>query len=250
MTGRTERATRSVGAFRNFRNQGRPSLSSFVISAILALGLVGVFMFLFENAYLKARLDPDVFKSSYEFLLVAILGGAVSLAYKQFSAERDRQRDAIKILREMHTELLLNYNEVKAVRRTLQALLRCTSRIAAPEGAAVDFRVYKAQMESLSAAQMRFEIYMKRAKEKVLYFAQGADLEEQCKIIDEYLHGIFDEYQLCEKCPEDGQLSIEITALPKLAEFIGPFMKGSEFDLRFKQPAWKVLGGLSRAALM
>jgi hypothetical protein len=99
------------------RAQRRLPISSLVAS-MGVLASVGVLAFLLFGEHIKKLLEGGVYKLTYQFLL---LGGVVSLLYKEFSDERNRDQERRILLRKMHSELLDVFNSAKLVHRTLRA---------------------------------------------------------------------------------------------------------------------------------
>src|SRR5213596_2092945 len=103
-----------------------------VIVTVLALSLLGIIAFLVKPAQIKEQLGEDVFKLTYQFLLLVVIGGALSLIYQEFQYQRDQdakafERDAATreaergLQRQLLTEVVEAYNAAKKVRRLLRA---------------------------------------------------------------------------------------------------------------------------------
>jgi ABC-type bacteriocin/lantibiotic exporter with double-glycine peptidase domain len=61
----------------------------FVILTITVLSLLLAFIFIIYPENLKQRLDSEVFKLTYQFLMLIVLGGGVSLLFSIYSKTRD-----------------------------------------------------------------------------------------------------------------------------------------------------------------
>src|SRR5260370_8841026 len=100
------------------------SLLSIVISLIMLASLVGVGFFMVNGEAIRHAIGNDkIFESTYQFLLVTVIGGSTAFLYK----ELDYRRAQRVVLREMHAELLNAFNHAKAVRRHLRAHLSTVS---------------------------------------------------------------------------------------------------------------------------
>lgn len=159
-------------------SQRRISTTSVSIAITLTLASVGVLSFVFHctATAIKSRLDPDVFKLTYQFLLIVVLGGAVSLLYKEFSTERDQAQERRVLLRQMHSELLSAFNTAKKIRRTLRARVGYSPDNETTSTLIVHADDYREQIDLLMDAQLTFEVYSKRAKDRQLFFASGEEL--------------------------------------------------------------------------
>ena len=216
---------------------------------MVAFALVGIGAFLVYGRCIRNALAPEVFNLSYQFLLIVVIGGAVSLFYKEFSSERDRIQERHILLRQMHSELLSSYNAAKRVRRTLRACVEGSfdgESIEQPRIAAAD---YQKQMELLMDAQLAFEVYAKRAKDSELFFAQGEELGTECRKIEKYLNDVISEYEKNFTSFMGTPPGKPLKELPKLAEFIGPFQNADDFKTKFKDAFREVLSALTRAHL-
>src|SRR4029077_3709866 len=114
-----------------------------VIGTVVALSLLGIIAFLVKPAQIKEHLGEDVFKLTYQFLLLVVIGGALSLIYQEFQHHREeeskafeRERDDVakkkerdaatreaerSLQRQLLTEVVEAYNAAKKVRRLLRA---------------------------------------------------------------------------------------------------------------------------------
>ncbi len=240
---------RNKASLYQFFFQHQFSMSSVLILTTLILAMAGVISFLIFGSHIKAALEPELFSVSYQFLLIVVLGGAVSLLYKQFSTEQDRDRERRLILRQMHSELLDAFNVAKRVRRTVRARVGYTSDRQALGLRYIIGADYREQMDALMEAQLKFEVYAKRAVERELYFAQGEELNAQCGKIEDYLRQIIKEYEINLTNFDETFPGKQLADLPKLAEFIGPLEEGGKFDINFKCVSSAMLSGLSKASL-
>jgi hypothetical protein len=214
---------------------------------MLLLASIGVLAFLIFGQQISKRLETEVYKQTYQFLLLVVVGGAVSLVYKEFSDEQVRYEERRILLRKMHSELLDVFNSAKLVRRTLRARIGYSHDREAMMHRVVKDSDYREQMAILMVSQLKFEVYSKQATDRVLFFTQGERLRKSYRTIEHYLRQIIEEYEINLITFAEAPLGKPLSELPKLAEFIGPFQKDLEFDVNFKLPFRDVLSELSRA---
>jgi hypothetical protein len=62
-----------------------------IATFITILAAVGVFMFLKFQTYLKANIDLELFKYCFQFLLLVVIGGAVTLLFTSYTKLRDEK---------------------------------------------------------------------------------------------------------------------------------------------------------------
>jgi hypothetical protein len=81
-----------------------------VLSAVAGLCFLGTICFLLWPTELKQRLGDDVFKLTYQFLLLVVIGGALSFLYQEFQHQRE-QREAERVLQRQFLVDLLEVNQ-------------------------------------------------------------------------------------------------------------------------------------------
>jgi hypothetical protein len=209
---------------------------------LLAGGLVIVFIVWPERT--KQFLpDPDLFKLTYQFLLITVIGGGVALLFKQL----DRLRTMRESLREMHAELLQAFNQAKTVRRHLRAQLGTVDTV--DPDAHVSAELYDNEIQSLSDAQLTFETHAKRAKHTSLWFSRDPGLAEPLGKVEQYLNDIVKEHQKERSHFSGTPPQRRIADLPKLLEFIGPYGQAKAFKTEFQEPIRDALDSLGKAVL-
>ena len=227
------------------------------ISLTIGLGIVGVIAFIVGRSALEAWLGVEVFKLSYQFLLIIVIGGAISLLYSQF-AKRQAEANKIKeearaikserkaLQRKFRTEFLQSYNAAKGIRRLLRAKARAITEV---NGAKVEMIVvspYDKQAQQLVHVQLQFETLKEEVESRKDLFSGVPELQDlyaKLGTIESYLNEIVGEYEDKFNLFHKGDLQ-PISLFPKLAEFIGPFETANDFKTRFKQPAKEIVGGL------
>jgi len=210
---------------------------------LFAAGFVAVFMAWPEATKEFLGNDEDLFKLTYQFLLITVIGGGVALVFKQL----DRLREMRQSLREMHAELLQAFNQAKTVRRQLRAQLGTV--VAIDPSAQVSAELYDDQLNSLSDAQLIFEIYAKRASDRALWFWGNPRLSDPLRKVETYLNDIIKEHQKERTGFSGTPPRRPIGELSKLAEFIGPYDQADDFKKNFKYPMRDALGALGKAVL-
>lgn len=220
------------------------SFLSFLIFAIVSVALLGIYGYIFHSAFIKGLIgDGKIYELTYQFLLISVIGGSIAWLYKTF----DHFRGKRSALREMHTELMHAYNQAKRVRRKLRAIL-CTANEINPSTEIISTD-YEEQMEELSDAQLTFEVFAKRAEDSGLWFLGSKTLANSLKTIEEYLNQILKEYQ-SEFAKFSGDIpKRQLSQLPKLMEFIGPFDEAKDFQKCFKYPIRDALKALGKVIL-
>ena len=235
--------------FPEFHGRRRFSPASAFIVATVTLASFGVLAFLFFGSEIRMKLQAEVFSLSYQFLLIVVIGGAISLVYKEFTVEQEQDRERRNFLRQMHSGLLSTFNAAKRVRRTLRAEVGFSAEIEIMKGRELTAAAYREQMDSLMEAQLTFEVHAKQADDHSLFFAHGEQLAPDFKRIEEYLRQIIEEYERCFVNFTGTPAAMALADLPKLAEFIGPDNVKGDFHRNFKFAFRDVLSALSKASL-
>lgn len=209
---------------------------------LVALGLVFIFIKYPDETKLFLG-DEEVFKLTFQFLLITAVGGGVALLYKQL----EHIREIRKSLREMHAELLDAFNLAKKVRRELRAQLGTREKINPDE--MITAEMYEKQMELISDAQMVFEVHAKRGEDSSLWFWGDPRLSEPLSKVESYLNDILKEYQDELSKFSGTPPARKLEDLKKLTEFIGPYTEESKFAEEFKYPIRVALQALGKAVL-
>ncbi len=229
----------------------RPFAASLTfVSIMVVAGMGGVIAFLVFGVQLKKILQPEVFGQTYQFLLLVVVGGAVSYLFKESSEKRNRDQERRALLRKMHSDLLDAFNAAKLVRRILRSRIGYSPNQDEMNKHVIKVADYREQMDILMQSQLKFEVYAKQASQPGLFFAQGSNLKTECGKIEEYLRDVIREYEINLTNFSEALPTRQLGDLPKLAEFIGPLEKGQPFDLKFKRPFKAALSALSSAELI
>jgi hypothetical protein len=208
------------------------------------MALTGMIAFIaYPEFVARYIVDPSVFRITYQFLLVSVLGGAIAYLYKLLELGREQRR----YLREMHKELLDAFNKAKMVRRELRARLGTKDKV--NPAFRITAEEYEKQMARLGESQLVFEVYAKRALDQGLWFKGAHDLGNALDELERYLNKILKEYQEKLVIFNGDPPDLEIDQLEYLVEFIGPYTKKSSFEREFKFRIRDALGALGSAGL-
>jgi hypothetical protein len=238
-----------------------------VLSAVAGLSFLFTICFLLWPTELKERLGDDVFKLTYQFLLLVVIGGALSVVYQEFQHRRDdeatkfqqrrddeakdlqrrrddeakqREQDAARreaervLQRQFLGDVLEAYKAAKKVRR----LLRAKARKYIPETrvALVDAKPYEEQMLFLLDIQLDFESLKRRAKSISRSPPINTELAVKLESIEKYLNHIVDEYSdhFSEFTGQPPRR--QLNEICHVAEFIAKRDPQSKFATEFQEP--------------
>ncbi|MFO0943883.1 MAG: hypothetical protein U0930_24365 [Pirellulales bacterium] len=223
--------------------------TSNLIRAVLAIASLAVCLFIVGGDRIAHHLNAEVFKLTYQFLLFVVIGGGLSLLYSRFTAERDLAEERRKLLREMHSELVAAYNTAEAVRRQLRAQVGYDPEVGLPKNATITIEPYIEQMDALMDAQLIFELYARRAKDRKIWFATGDGLAMNLKTVESYLNKIIDEYESQRNAfVRTGLAAKALSELPVLSEFLGS-SDSTNFSSQFKKAFSSALTSLESSGL-
>jgi hypothetical protein len=227
-----------------------------IAAAILtALVMFGVILFITNQKYLQNEdnLGAEVFKLSYQFLLITVIGGAVTYLFTRYikiqdEIIKDREKEETKrgeekgLQRKFYNDFKKAYNKVKKIRRFLRARARILSKDMGSEETIILKTVrYDEQMQILTKLQLKFEFFrdVVGANPELL---KTNDVLGYLKSIESYLNKIVGEYEdTFRNFPNqyyiDEVPTLPIDKLPRLAEFIIKYKKATCFKEQFVEPA-------------
>jgi hypothetical protein len=227
-----------------------------VISLTITLAIVGVISFIVARTALEASLGTEVFKLTYEFLLIIVIGGAVSLLYSHFTKVREQERakkaEEKTLQGKFRVGFLQSYNAAKSVRRLLRATARTITEVNGTTTELIKLSPYDRQMQKLVQVQLQFETLKEEAESEKDLFAgvpELQDLNKNLGTIESYLHDIISEYEKSSKLFQRGDPQ-PLSEFKKLAEFIGPYDSATDFKAKFKKPAKDIVQGILKLLLM
>jgi hypothetical protein len=203
------------------------------VTVLLVLALVVTIAFLFWPDQVRARIvNDDVFKLTYQFFLIGVIGGAISLFYESVQRQRDVREAERGLQRKLLEEVIQAYNKVKRVRRLLRAKARDKPTL------------YDEQMLVLLDTQLDFEAFELQAQSNPQLFPANSRVEADLDSIEKYLNKIVDEYTSCPSLA--GGPSPALAQLPRLQEFIAKRKDGTDFDTCLKKAFHRVVATLQK----
>lgn len=212
--------------------------------ALLVLASIGALLFLLLGNEIKRYLDDDVFKLTYQFILLVVIGGATGLIFKQVASERDASEADREKRRTVHDELLHAYNIVKRIRRSLRASIGYESAGTLAQTLPLTWSDYQSNMDELDDQQLVFESYKRRASTGKLFNYSSTRLADELTRIEKYLNQIGAEYRGARHQFEENHAELHASKLPLLAEFIGSSGDSAQFQNDFKYAIRKALDEL------
>jgi hypothetical protein len=200
----------------------------------------------------------EAYKILLQFTLIAVLGGGVSLVYQAFNrdadlkAQRTRQdEERALVLRESRQrhlrDLAAQYNIVKRARR----MLRAQALAYRPGEAEHRVRVakYDEFLQVILDAQLSLEAmsHVVRADDEL--FPVQTDLISSLGSAETYLRALVTEYETFLPSVDPDESVVDMTRLPVLADFIGPYEESADFRQQFVHPIQQALGTMQRLAI-
>jgi membrane protein implicated in regulation of membrane protease activity len=233
------------------------------ISLTITLAMVGIIGFILEHAALEAWLGTEVFKLTYQFLLIVVIGGAISWLYSQFTKRQEKEDKAREQARAKKAEektlqgkfrvgFLQSYNAAKSVRRLLRATARTITEVNGTTTEVIKLSPYDRQMQKLVQVQLQFETLKEEAESEEALFTGVPELQNlqgTLETIEKYLNRIVSEYEDSSKLFHSGDPQ-PLAEFPRLAEFIGPYESATDFKTEFKKPAKEIVKGILKLLLM
>jgi len=216
-----------------------------VLSAVAGLCFLGTICFLLWPKELKERLGDDVFKLTYQFLLLVVIGGALSVVYQEFQRHRDdeakqREQDAARreaervLQRQFLADLVEVYQAAMKVRRLLQAKAR--EHIPATTVMLVHANPYEEQMLALLDVHLDFQSLESRAETISLSRPITAKLAANPRSIDKYFNEIVSEYADHFSAFTGQPPTRQLNELGHVADFIAKYNPESTFAIAFRKP--------------
>jgi len=219
----------------------------YAIAACTLSAFLIVLAFLLFPCFFKSRLDPEIFKLTYQFLLVTVLGGGISylfalnlkvregIAKANENAEIERKQEK-KIQRDFYHDFVESFNNVKKIRRYLRARARKEN----DNKIFINLKVYDELMKELTMAQLKFEFFCKEVEfNPTIFNCKDNELLRDLNLIEDYLNKIIEEYEQGYKRQPNAysvdEEFIAVELLTKLKEFIDPYHESKEFKLKFKE---------------
>lgn len=232
----------------------RFSKFGFAIQLITLLAFVGVLFFIFSISNSNdEKYKLELNKISYQFLLIVVVGGAISLLFNLYSKSREeklkiKEKEEIreKELKALHLKFYKEFidakNEVKRIRRFLRARCRITSQTDnQSECVLIETKRYDALLQELILIQLKFEFFEDELIANPNLFS-GHNLSDLIRIIKEYLNDLITEYEdLHKEYPNQSVIdeikTMELDKMPFLKGLMDKFELTNEYSTRFKIPS-------------
>lgn len=233
---------------------------SIILSVAVAVATVLTALLLFCDHAPSWFNSQKSFELAVQFLIVAVLGGAVGLAYQAIDAQRAARQKTLekatevrqlrrKALEEFHRNFVVFYHESKKIRR----LLRASSFVDAGRQRVCQRREFENLMRQLEDAQLTAErLFKEVGLQKDLFGSEGAALEAKLDSVEKYLRCVLRHYE--DRFEDRYQTAPDelIPVSPALANFLERGRsETSPTETQFFQPAdgvQKTLLGLIEAA--
>lgn len=196
------------------------------------------------HAEATKALGAEGYKTVLQFLLIAVLGGGVSLFYQAYNREADRraelvrrEEDRVAAVRETRrrylAELIAQYNTVKRARRLLRA--KALTDAAAFPDRRVRMDHYDDLLQPVLDAQLALETMSRTLGEP--------GIDASLCTAEAYLRLLIAEYE--EVMPK-GRPEISVRSMPVLAGFVGPYDQADRFRNDFVHPMQAALTAVER----
>lgn len=212
------------------------ALAYTVIPAVSAL-LVIAFL-VWPNGVRALIVHEKVFELTYQFLLIGVIGGALTIFYQSIQRQRDAREAERGLQRQLLMEVVEAYNGAKKVRRLVRANARVNDSIRA--------QPYDEQMKSLLEVQLAFESLKHQAEANAQLFPKNSGVWSALDSIEKYLNKIVDEYERKFSLFAGGQAKLPVAQFGELQEFIADRRAGAEFDKFLKSAFHDLVAALQK----
>ena len=167
---------------------------------VTIVAFLGVLAFIVSPDFFKNRLDPEVFKLTYQFLLLTVIGAAITFLFSFYTKARDERKEERILQLKFYNDFSQAYNDGKEIRRFLRA--RARKRVDNPEEKAIHIKTaqYDELMQKLTTLQLKFEfLHDEVISNKDLFSATGEAerLIVNLENIEKYLNKMVGEYEKC-----------------------------------------------------
>lgn len=192
-----------------------------LVITLVSLG-VAALLFAFSRDW-SPRFDPDLYRTTYQFFLLVVAGGAISWMYRELTRARQTQENHRQELLRLHADLVDSYNSYKEIKRLLRA--KAWRRI--PEGETEQdvllVESYVPLLERLNKVQLTFEAHQRsRIKANPLLKPREVKrLSDNLRVVEGYINKVVKEFETALRSNRD-EPYVELSALPHTEEFIGP----------------------------
>lgn len=202
---------------------------------ITVCAVAAVVTFIRTPEVVRARLvDPEVFKLTYQFLLIVVLGSAVTVSFQAVAVARDAREKRRTMQREIHDALVQAYNDAKQARRLLRASVS-SGEPHSVNNSRVVFRQYDKQLEAVSRAQLGIELVIRRIRFNHTSFKRSDEIVGHLKTVEKYLNRVIDEWEEVRRNSDTDPPQVVVSELPALDDFLRHYDESAVFGREFKE---------------
>lgn len=239
-----------LGDIDDSRNNPNRRLTVVIASgAAIAMAAAAVLIVWHKGA--TEAVGVEGYKTLLQFLLVAVLGGGVSLVYQAFNRQAEQRAERARLAEERAAvvretrqrylgELIGLYNSVKRTRRLLRA--RAQVHIGAGDHH-LRVETYDEYLQLLVDAQLSLEMVVRNVRAEGPLFDAESNLLPSLKEAEVYIRDLITEYETV--MPGVAQTATDIAPPPQLSDFIGPY-EDSAFRVRFIRPVQAAMAAIER----
>ena len=190
-------------------------LGSSIVVAISAL-LIGIILKLDTSA--RSAISIELVKSLLQVVVIATLGGVVSLLAQEFNRDREKREALNDFRKTLLSHLVQIFREAKKARRLLRAKRD-------------SLQFYDEQMAVINELQLDLETINEEIKTTKQAFP-GEEAQSRISTMATYLNKLVEEYE--KNMPKLNRKSppVSLDQLEYLNDFIGPFRE-SKFSQEF-----------------
>ena len=230
-----------------------------IVTIVTIIAFLFVLAFLFYPNFFKDRLDYDVYKLTYQFLLLVVIGGAISFLFTLYIKLREeeanrKEKKEIKrneeknLQRKLYNDFVQAYNDGKKIRRFLRARTRMLSVNENEKAIMIKTVRYDELMKELTILQLKFESFWEEVNANQSIFSRPGDvttLSDNLEKIEKYLNKIVGEYEdrfysYPNQFYIDKVSFMPLNKLTILQEFIAKYKDAKQFEEQFKKAFKKV----------
>jgi len=225
---------------------------------IVLIGLALGALLVFGHDAATRVAGAEAYKILLQFVLVVVLGGGISLAYQAFNRDADlraqrarHEEERAQVVRESQQrhlrDLSAEYNVVKRARR----MLRAQALAFQPEETGTRVRVskYDEFLQVVLDAQLSLETMSHVVGADNELFPTHSNLIESIDVAETYLRSLITEYENFLPRVGPGEALAELTKLPVLADFIGPYGNSVGFRKHFVHSVQQALSTMQSLAI-
>jgi hypothetical protein len=216
--------------------------NAILLAVLASITFAGIGAFLLYGHEIKACLEPEVYKLTYQFLLVVVAGALVTFALQSAAYARNLREAERERQRETHGAVVVAYSAAKRCRRLLRARallqpVRSWWRIDIDVG----YAEYDQQMLDISDAQLKLELAIRKIKADRDLFAHSKEIRRLLTSVEAYLGDLVEEWEGARRRLGAAVSKVPLRRLPKLSDFVLPYNARSTFYIKFRKPFHRAL---------